>query len=106
MGDPPVAHRRVTGVTPGRRRWHWAVAPAKPGQAANPRRGAWRQPLGQPWRATAAEATGHQTSCRFKRPAQFQSGAGDEAVLCLETVWRNHRWHLLFLRTFLHPARN
>lgn len=39
-------------------------------------------------------------------PGQFWSQAGDEALLCLETFWRNGRWHLLFPHTAFNPARN
>ena len=53
------------------------------------------------------EATCRQTQCRFKRPGQFWSQAGDEALLCLEMFWRNGRWHLLFPHTSPRdPARN
>lgn len=61
---------------------------------------------GQPIGSGAVEATCRQTQCRFKRPGQFWSQAGDEALLCLETFWRNNRWHLLFPHTVLNPARN
>ena len=49
----------------------------------------------------AIEATCRQYQCRFKRPGQFWSRAGDEALLCLETFWRNQRWSLLYPHT--HP---
>ena len=39
-------------------------------------------------------------------PGQFWSQAGDEAPMCLETFWRNDRWHLLFPHTSFNPARN
>lgn len=52
------------------------------------------------------EATCRQTQCRFKRPGQFWSQRGDEALLCLEMFWRNKRWHLLFPHTSFNPARN
>ena len=51
-----------------------------------------REPIG----SGAIESTCRQTQCRFKRPGQFWSQQGDEALLCLETFWRNGRWHLLF----------
>jgi hypothetical protein len=51
---------------------------------------------GEPLGSGAVEATCRQYQCRFKRPGQFWSRAGDEALLCLETLWRNGRWHLLF----------
>jgi hypothetical protein len=51
---------------------------------------------GEPLGSGAVEATCRQYQCRFKRPGQFWSRAGDEALLCLDTFWRNGRWHLLF----------
>jgi hypothetical protein len=68
------------------------------------RAGRWR---GQPIGSGPVEATCRQAQCRFKRPGQFWSQQGDEALLCLETFWRNGRWHLLFPHAFPHdPARN
>jgi hypothetical protein len=61
---------------------------------------------GEPIGSGPVEATGRQIQCRFKRPGQFWSQAGDEALLCLEMFWRNDRWHLLFPHTVLDPARN
>jgi len=61
---------------------------------------------GEPIGSGPIEATGRQGQCRFKRPGQFWSRAGDEALMCLETFWRNSRWHLLFPHTSLNPARN
>jgi hypothetical protein len=54
-----------------------------------------KEPLG----SGAVEATCAQYQCRFKRTGQFWSPAGDEALLCLDTFWRNERWHLLFPHT-------
>jgi len=54
------------------------------------------QRRGEPIGSGAVESTCHQGQCRFKRPGQYWSQAGDEALLCLETFWRNDRWHLLF----------
>jgi hypothetical protein len=51
---------------------------------------------GQPLGSGAIESTCRQYQCRFKRPGQFWTRSGDEALLCLETFWRNDRWHLLF----------
>ena len=51
---------------------------------------------GEPIGSGAIESTCRQTQCRFKRPGQYWSHQGDEALLCLETFWRNGRWHLLF----------
>jgi hypothetical protein len=50
------------------------------------------QPLG----SGAVEATCRQYQCRFKRTGQFWSLEGDEALLSLETLWRNGRWHQLY----------
>jgi hypothetical protein len=51
---------------------------------------------GEPIGSGAIESTCRQAQCRFKRPGQYWSKEGDEALLCLETFWRNDRWHLLF----------
>lgn len=62
---------------------------------------------GEPIGSGAVEATCRQAQCRFKRTGQFWSRQGDEALMCLETFWRNGRWHLLFPHTStLNPARN
>jgi transposase len=61
---------------------------------------------GEPIGSGAIEATCRQAQCRFKRPGQFWTRAGDEALLCLETFWRNDRWHLLFPHTSFNPAKN
>jgi hypothetical protein len=62
---------------------------------------------GEPIGSGAIEATCRQTQCRFKRTGQFWSQKGDEALLCLETFWRNGRWHLLFPHAAArNPARN
>ena len=37
-----------------------------------------------------------QYQCRFKRTGQFWTTDGDEALMCLETFWRNDRWHVLY----------
>ena len=54
---------------------------------------------GEPQGSGAMESTCRQYQCRFKRPGQFWSRTGDEALMCLETFWRNHRWQLLFPHT-------
>jgi hypothetical protein len=61
---------------------------------------------GEPIGSGPVEATCRQAQCRFKRPGQFWTQAGDEALLCLETFWRNGRWSLLFPHTAFDPARN
>lgn len=62
---------------------------------------------GEPLGSGAVEATCRQCPCRFKRPGQFWSRTGDEALLCLDTLWRNGRWHLLFPHALpFDPSRN
>jgi hypothetical protein len=51
---------------------------------------------GEPQGSGAMESTCRQYQCRFKRPGQFWSCAGDEGLICLETFWRNDRWSVLF----------
>ena len=62
---------------------------------------------GEPIGSGAMESTCRQYQCRFKRPGQFWSREGDEALMCRETFWRNERWHRLFphAATF-QPSRN
>ena len=50
------------------------------------------QPLG----SGAIESTCRQYQCRFKRTGQFWTMTGDEALMCLETFWRNGRWEQLY----------
>ena len=50
------------------------------------------QPLG----SGAIESTCRQYQCRFKRTGQFWTIEGDEALMCLETFWRNGRWEDLY----------
>ena len=54
------------------------------------------QRRGEPLGSGAIESTCRQYQCRFKRPGQFWTQAGDEALICLETFWRNQRWTTLF----------
>jgi hypothetical protein len=62
---------------------------------------------GEPLGSGAIESTGRQYQCRFKRPGQFWSTTGDEALICLETFWRNDRWLLLFPHAApADPSRN
>ena len=62
---------------------------------------------GEPQGSGAMESTCRQYQCRFKRPGQFWSCVGDEGLMCLETFWRNRRWHLLFPHIrHGHPRRN
>jgi len=51
---------------------------------------------GEPLGSGAMESTCRQYQCRFKRPGQYWSQRGDEALLSLETLWRNGRWNRLF----------
>jgi hypothetical protein len=63
---------------------------------------------GEPLGSGAMESTCKQYQCRFHRPGQFWTQAGDEALMCLETFWRNARWSLLFphVRADFDPSRN
>jgi hypothetical protein len=62
---------------------------------------------GEPIGSGPVEATCRQSQCRFKRTGQFWSPRGDEALLALEMLWRNGRWHLLFPHVVpFDPARN
>ena len=63
------------------------------------------QKAGQPLGSGAIESTCRQYQCRFKRPGQFWTRSGDEALMCLETFWRNGRWHLLFPHS-ADPSKN
>ncbi len=38
------------------------------------------------------ESACRQYQCRFKRTGQFWTTAGDEALMCLETLWRKCLW--------------
>lgn len=44
----------------------------------------------------AIESACRQYQCRFKRTGQFWTTVGDEALMCLETLWRNGRWYELY----------
>lgn len=51
---------------------------------------------GEPLGSGAMESTCKQYQVRFHRVGQFWTTEGDEALMCLETFWRNNRWQLLF----------
>lgn len=51
---------------------------------------------GEPIGSGPVESTCRQNQCRFRRPGQYWSTQGDEALLCLEIFWRNQRWSALF----------
>lgn len=61
---------------------------------------------GEPLGSGAMESTCRQYQCRFKRPGQFWSTEGDESLMCLETFWRNNRWHLLYPHAGGDPSKN
>jgi hypothetical protein len=63
---------------------------------------------GEPLGSGAMESTGKQYQVRFHRSGQFWTTAGDEALMCLETFWRNARWSLLFphVPSGFDPSRN
>ena len=55
-----------------------------------------KQLANHPVGSGAIESACRQYQCRFKRTGQFWTTVGDEALLCLETLWRNGRWHDLY----------
>lgn len=54
------------------------------------------QERGEPLGSGAMESTCKQYQTRFHRSGQFWTTEGDEALMCVETFWRNGRWSLLF----------
>jgi hypothetical protein len=64
------------------------------------------QRANEPLGSGAIESTCRQYQCRFKRTGQFWTTAGDEALMCLETFWRNDRWHELYPHAKASPALN
>ena len=64
------------------------------------------QRANEPLGSGAIESTCRQYQCRFKRTGQFWTTAGDEALMCLETFWRNDRWHELDPHAKASPALN
>jgi hypothetical protein len=63
---------------------------------------------GEPLGSGAMESTCKQYQVRFHRSGQFWTTAGDEALMCLETFWRNARWSLLFphVPSSFDPSKN
>ncbi len=63
---------------------------------------------GEPLGSGAMESTCKQYQVRFHRSGQFWTKQGDEALMCLETFWRNARWSLLFphVPPDFNPSRN
>jgi hypothetical protein len=55
-----------------------------------------KQLANHPVGSGAIESACRQYQCRFKRTGQFWTTAGDEALMCLETLWRNGRWDQLY----------
>jgi len=51
---------------------------------------------GEPLGSGAMESTCKQYEGRFHCAGQFWTKQGDEALMCLETFWRNGRWAVLF----------
>lgn len=62
---------------------------------------------GEPLGSGAIESTCRQYQSRFKQTGAFWSLPGDEGLMCLQTFWRNGRWHLLFPHASAHdPSKN
>lgn len=51
---------------------------------------------GEPRGSGAIESTCSQYQRRFKCTGQFWTTEGDEGLICIQTFWRNNRWHELF----------
>ena len=66
------------------------------------------QTRGEPGGSGAMESTCKQYQGRFRRSGQFWTQVGDEALMCLDTFWRNGRWARLFphVPANFDPARN
>jgi hypothetical protein len=62
--------------------------------------------LGEPCGSGPVESTCRQYQCRFKRTGQFWTKEGDEALLTVESFWRNDRWPLLFPHSNFDPSKN
>jgi hypothetical protein len=62
------------------------------GQATEPQKQLANHPVG----SGAIESACRQYQCRFKRTGQFWTTPGDEALMGLETLWRNGRWDQLY----------
>ncbi len=60
----------------------------------------------EPKGSGAIESVCRQLQCRVKRCGQFWSTRGDEAILRLETFWRNKHWEKLFPHTQLTSLQN
>ena len=63
------------------------------------------QRVGEPIDIGPVEAICRPGLCCFKRPGQFWSPVGDEALPCLATFRRNERWRLLFPHTAFRPSQ-
>ena len=73
-----------------------AVCDAKEAVATGTATAEQIQLANQPLGSGAIESTCRQYQCRFKRTGQFWTTPGDEALMCLETFWRNGRWQELY----------
>ena len=65
-----------------------------------------KQLANHPVGSGAIESTCRQYQCRFKRTGQFWTTVGDEALMALETLWRNGRWQQLYPHAQSSPALN
>jgi hypothetical protein len=65
-----------------------------------------KQLANHPVGSGAIESACRQYQCRFKRTGQFWTTVGDEALMCLETLWRNGRWDQLYPHARSSPALN
>jgi hypothetical protein len=69
-----------------------ARAACEQGNATEEQKQLAQRPVG----SGAIESACRQYQCRFKRTGQFWTTTGDEALMSLETMWRNGRWDQLY----------
>src|SRR5208337_4638524 len=69
-----------------------ARKPCQEGKATEEQKPLANHPVG----SGAIESACRHYQCRFKRTGQFWTTPGDEALMCLETLWRNGRWAQLY----------
>ena len=69
-----------------------AVIPARKACEAGTATAAQKERARPPLGSGAIESTCRQDQVRCKRTGQFRTTAGDDALMGLETCWRNGRW--------------
>ena len=102
----PVREYRPPGSVrgaPGNRRPYLDARDAcQKGKATEEEKQLANHPVG----SGAIESACRQYQCRFKRTGQFWTTVGGEALMCLETLWRNGRWDQLYPHAISSAALN